>query len=98
MWKQLRLVDPQSGKDIDDEWNCALAHMPVLLTENSLRSMQTAAAVAQAANAIEENGKLTAKEIALLHESIKQANILNSTILLGESVGGRVLITADKGV
>jgi len=106
MWKQLRFVDPQTGKDIDDEWNCALAHMPGLLTENSLRSVQTAAAVAVAAEAIDQSGRQMAKEIHLMHGTVKQANVINTTILsalplLDEvariQTGRGLLITAEKG-
>tara|TARA_R100001460_G_C3449204_1_gene164457 strand:+ start:218 stop:532 length:315 start_codon:yes stop_codon:yes gene_type:complete len=41
---QLRGIDPNSGKDID-EWGCAVAFTPTLLIENALQSRQTGAAV-----------------------------------------------------
>lgn len=41
---QLRGVNPNSGKEIDD-WACAVSWLPILLIENSQQQRQTGAAV-----------------------------------------------------
>lgn len=41
---QLRGSNPQTGDPVD-EWSCAVAWIPMLLTENSKETRQTAAAV-----------------------------------------------------
>ena len=41
---QVRGVNPNTGKEIDD-WACAMAWMPVLLIENSQQQRSTGAAV-----------------------------------------------------
>jgi hypothetical protein len=43
-WVQLQGKHPQTGQPIN-EWNCAIAFLPVLLCENSQESRQTGAAV-----------------------------------------------------
>ena len=41
---QLRGVDPQTGKEVED-WGCAIAWMPALLIENSSQQRSTASEV-----------------------------------------------------
>lgn len=41
---QMRGVDPNSGKDVDD-YACAVAWLPMLLVENAAQNRQTGAAV-----------------------------------------------------
>ena len=41
---QLRGVNPNTGKDVD-EWGCAITWIPMLLIENSQQQRQTGAAV-----------------------------------------------------
>ena len=41
---QLRGVNPNTGKEVDD-WGCAITWLPMLLIENSQQSRQTGAAV-----------------------------------------------------
>lgn len=41
---QMRGVDPNSGKEVDD-YGCAIAWTPMLLVENASQSRQTGAAV-----------------------------------------------------
>tara|TARA_R100000742_G_C4249786_1_gene68228 strand:- start:580 stop:870 length:291 start_codon:yes stop_codon:yes gene_type:complete len=48
---QLRGVDPQTGKDIDD-WGCAIAWLPALLIENSGQQRSTASEVEALRNQI----------------------------------------------
>ena len=47
---QLRGIDPTSGQEID-KTGCAIAHLPILMIENSQQQRQTAAAVESARNA-----------------------------------------------
>lgn len=41
---QLRGVNPNTGKDVD-EWGCAITWLPMLLIENSQQQRQTGSAV-----------------------------------------------------
>ena len=43
MWTQLRGRNPNTGEDVDT-WNCAVAHLPLLLVENAMQTRQAAAA------------------------------------------------------
>lgn len=51
LWTQLRGMNPNTGQEVD-RWDCALAHMPMLLVENSQQSRQTGAAVESFRNAM----------------------------------------------
>ena len=85
MWTQVRGKDPQTGQDLADEWACAIALLPMLSIESSRTSLRVSASADKIAT-----------EVADLHESVKQANVLNSTILLDERVNGRgMLITQN---
>jgi len=41
-WVHLRCMNPQNADEMIDRWNCAIAFMPVLLTENARQQMETA--------------------------------------------------------
>jgi hypothetical protein len=41
---QMRGTNPNTGKEVD-EWNCAVAWLPMLLVENSMQQRHTGAAV-----------------------------------------------------
>lgn len=43
LWTQLRGHNPNTGEDID-QWNCALAQLPLLLVETAMQVRQGAAA------------------------------------------------------
>lgn len=43
-FQQLRGTNPNTGKEVD-EWNCAIAWLPMLLVENSMQQRHTGAAV-----------------------------------------------------
>lgn len=52
MWVQLRGVDPQTGVQINDEWNCSLGHLPRLLIEGAQMSRHTCASVDKLASEV----------------------------------------------
>ena len=52
---QVRGTNPNTGQDID-EWNCAIALMPMLLIEGAQQSRQTGAAVESFRNEVSNNG------------------------------------------
>jgi hypothetical protein len=43
LWVQLRGKNPNTGAEVD-QWNCALASLPMLLVENAQQSRQNGAA------------------------------------------------------
>jgi hypothetical protein len=51
LWVQVRGKNPQNGEEIDD-WNCAVAWLPVMLIENAHQSRKTSAAVETFRNAM----------------------------------------------
>lgn len=79
LWTQLRGQNPQTGKELADEWGCALAFLPMLLIESTRAGSRAAASADK-----------VAAEVAYMHDSVKQANILNSAILLDERSGRSV--------
>lgn len=52
---QVRGKNPNTGQDVD-EWNCAIALMPMLLIEGAQQSRQTGAAVESFRNEVTNNG------------------------------------------
>ena len=52
---QVRGKNPNTGQDVD-EWNCAIALMPMLLIEGAQQSRQTGAAVESFRNEVSNNG------------------------------------------
>ena len=43
MWTQIRGLNPNTGEAVD-QWNCAVAHLPLLMIETSQQVRQGAAA------------------------------------------------------
>ena len=57
---QVRGKNPNTGQDVD-EWNCAIALLPMLLIENAQQSRQTGAAVESFRNeTVKSGGTMTA--------------------------------------
>lgn len=58
MWyTQVRGIHPQTGEEID-EWNCAMAWIPILTIDNSQQSRATGAAVESFRNEMVEGNNL----------------------------------------
>ena len=81
LWSQIRGVDAQTGRDIEDEWNCSIPSLLRALIANVQQTAQAGASADKVATAVDDNGRQVAKEIALLHNSVKDSNIINTTIL-----------------
>lgn len=45
LWTQLRGVDVNTGKEIEDEWNCGLAMLPGLLINVAQKVRETSASI-----------------------------------------------------
>lgn len=57
-FSQIMGKNPNTGQDVN-EWNCAIAWMPMLLIENSQQSRQTGAAVESFRNEMVSQGNNT---------------------------------------
>lgn len=68
LYVQLRGMDPQTGKEID-QWGCSFAFMPTLLIENAQQSRQTGAAVESFRN-----------EVVKDNQAISNALLIASTV------------------
>jgi len=72
LWVQLRGKNPQSTEEID-EWNCALAFLPILLVENSQRQMQTAASIQEQTAIVQRAGQHGYETTAMLTGLLNRA-------------------------
>jgi hypothetical protein len=96
LWVQIRGVNAE-GKDIADEWNCTLPSLLTVMIANMQQTHQAGASADKVATEVRESADRVAKEVALLHQHMRDANVLNSAILLdGQSNTRGLLITADK--
>lgn len=57
---QLRGVNPNTGKDID-EWGCSMAWLPILMIENSQQQRQTGSAVESFRNEMVKSNEVSQK-------------------------------------
>jgi hypothetical protein len=64
-YTQIRGIDPNTGNPVDN-WQCAIAWLPMLLIENSQQSRQAGAAVESMRNAIVERMDVPSPVIRML--------------------------------
>ena len=64
-WTLVRGKHPQTGEDVD-QWNCAIALLPILLIENSRQTRSVAAATESFRNEMVDANKRSAEMIRQL--------------------------------
>lgn len=81
-FKKLLGINPQTGQEVE-EFDCAIAMLPILLVENARVNRQTTAAVDKTAT------EIRASKMAFLTAlpPVAQERILNSPVMLEEKNG-----------
>ena len=74
---QVRGTNPNTGQEID-EWNCAVALMPMLLIEGAQQSRQTGAAVESFRNEVSTNGGALVQMIAGVAQQSMEKRLLEN--------------------
>lgn len=54
LWTQIRGVDPQTGEEVADDWQCAVAHLPMLMINAAQQMRQAGASADKVANEVKD--------------------------------------------